>query len=698
MQALPEAAHKPRRWRRALLWGALVGLLLIAQTLLVWLSLDYESNRAQEQVDTTAAGAASDLRQAVTRDEQSLQALMWNRPPAPQWKAQALELLRSKREIRRVERRDIDMRLEMEVDSPLGSPVFTQIQRDDFEFQAQTACLNAKRLVSPSFSHSYFVPQPGGLGQELIDLCLPVQSGGATVAYVIGSFSLFNLLNHVLDPQVLRSYELSFVDGDGARLARAGWLRGGGVFRSQRLVELPGLTLQLRVDSVRGTPQLIPHVTVALVLGLSLALSVVVVLLARDGRRRASMEATLAEALALRKAMEDSLVTGLRARDLNGRITYVNPAFCEMVGYAVAELIGRSIPPYWPPDRALEYRRAQLRRLASAPSHEGYETTFIKRNGERLSVLIFEAPLVDGAGHHTGWMSSVLDISEQRKVEELSRQQQERLQATARLATVGEMASLLSHELNQPLAAIASYAAGSLNLMDDADPATATDTQALLRQATQRIAEQAERAGKVIKSVHDFVRRREQTREPMRADQLIEAVLPLVRLQARKSGAQIEVDMPSPAPHVVCDRTMLEQVLLNLTRNGIQAMEEHTPLSQRVLLIRVRQSDARWVGFSVIDHGHGVAPQVAERLFTPFFTTRPEGMGLGLSLCRTVIEQHGGGLDFLNLPSADGVAPAGTEFRFTLPAAHPAHPRSDLHAEKPEALASSRSAGTKVLQ
>ena len=99
----------------------------------------------------------------------------------------------------------------------------------------------------------------------------------------------------------------------------------------------------------------------------------------------------------------------------------------------------------------------------------------MRKNGERFPVLIYEAPLVDGQGRHTGWMSAVLDISAQRRVEELSRQQQDRLQATARLATVGEMASLLSHELNQPLAAIASYATGSLNLLDDPDAQTPRD-------------------------------------------------------------------------------------------------------------------------------------------------------------------------------------------------------------------------------
>ncbi len=284
---------------------------------------------------------------------------------------------------------------------------------------------------------------------------------------------------------------------------------------------------------------------------------------------------------------------------------------------------------------------------------------------EPFPVMIYEAPLLDRDGGHAGWMSAVLDVSAERRMEELSRQQQERLQATARLATVGEMASLLSHELNQPLAAIASYATGSLNLM--ADPEPPADTLGLLRQATERIAEQAERAGRIIKSVHGFVRRREQSREALAADLLIDAVLPLIRLQARKSGARIEVDCPKPAPRVLADRTMVEQVLLNLARNGIQAMETATPLAQRVLTLRVRQHHTRWVEMAVVDAGPGIPPEVAKSVFTPFFTTREEGMGLGLSLCRTVIEQHGGALDFGPATQAGQLQAGGTEFRFTLP-------------------------------
>jgi len=139
--------------------------------------------------------------------------------------------------------------------------------------------------------------------------------------------------------------------------------------------------------------------------------------------------------------------------------------------------------------------------------------------------------------------------------------------------------------------------------------------------------------------------------------------LPLVNLQARKLGVQVQIRLAPDLPTVLCDRTMVEQVLLNLARNGMQAMDQ-PEIRRRVLTLEVRRSpaDARWIEFSVADIGPGIAPEVAEQLFTPFFTTKAEGMGLGLSLCRTVIEQHGGNLVFESSP------PQGAVFRFTLPA------------------------------
>jgi two-component system sensor histidine kinase DctS len=442
----------------------------------------------------------------------------------------------------------------------------------------------------------------------------------------------------------------------------------------------------LRMDSWRGAPDLFPNVLTALVTAMSIALVLVLVLLGRDARRRLRAEQDLADALAFRKAMEDSLVTGLRARDLQGRITYVNPAFCQMVGFEAEELLGQATPaPYWPPELADEYQKRQKIRLAGqAPPREGYESVFMRKDGSRFPVLIIEAPLINHEGVQTGWMSAFLDISEQRRVEEISRASQERLQATARLATVGEMASLLSHELNQPLAAISSYATGSMNLLrlqrsdtgelaprrpQGAAAVAEFDALADLEVAMCRIAEQAERAGKVIKSVHDFVRRRDKEREPVAPQALLDAIMPLVSLQARKLGVSVQTRLGHGLPAVLCDRTMVEQVLLNLARNAMQAMDE-ARVAKPSLVIDVRKTTGAdtarpargWLEFTVMDVGPGIAEKIKQQLFTPFFTTKAEGMGLGLSLCRTVVEQHGGSLGFEpNLPQ-------GTIFRFTLPA------------------------------
>ena len=673
------AAGRPRRSRRVLLWGALVLLLVVAQTLLVGLTLRHESARAQEQTDDVAAEVVAGVRRELLSATQSLQAVSWGVNASDHWRREVDALLRMRRELLRVERRAAPRGVSEAADTPFGTPMFAVVPRASSDAQAELACVAARRAGVPQFSQTYFMPQPGGLGQELIDLCVPVLTGGSEAGFLVASFSLTTLLEAAATPAQARAYELSFIEGDRTRLARAGLPRGAGVFRAERPLDLPGNVLHLRTDSATRQPQLIPNLATALVLGLSVALFGVVLLLARDVRRRAAAESALAEALAFRKAMEDSLVTGLRARDLEGAITYVNRAFCAMVGFDADEMLGTTSPPYWPPEHAARFDARQRARLSGAgggDAREGFETVFMRKNGERFPVMVYEAPLVDGPGRQTGWMSTVLDLSAQRRVEEISRQQQERLQATARLATVGEMASLLSHELNQPLSAIASYASGSLNLLDEAAsspgaPPAAADAElrGLLLQALGRIAEQAERAGRVIKSVHDFVRRREQQHEALGADQLVESVLPLVRLQARKSGTRIELDLPTPVPRVNCDRTMLEQVLLNLTRNAIQAMESGTPLAQRVLVLRVRAAPARRVAFHIVDAGPGIAPEVAARLFTPFFTTRREGMGLGLSLCRTVIEQHGGVLDFVSPPESGGV---GAEFRFTLAAVAPA--------------------------
>ena len=655
-------------WRRWALWGLLAVLVLAMLGTLVWLAGLYEASQVQSRVERDTADAVGDIRSALTRNVQSMQALNAGAPTPVDWTHQAEALLRERRELMHLEWRDSNLKVLAQASTPYRASVFEGEGRDLPHADVSLACASARRASGPSYSSSYFLPRAAGAtGLEVVEMCLPLHVGGRNAGYVLATYAMQEILASVVGQQLTRGQEVSFTEVDGTRLAMHGNARRGTrLFTSQQLLDLPGNTVVLRMDSWHGAPNLFPNVLTALVTAMSIALVSVLVLLAKDSRRRQRAERDLADALAFRKAMEDSLVTGLRARDLQGNITYVNPAFCQMVGLSAEELLGRSAPlPYWPPEFAEEYRRRQEIRFAGkAPPREGLESVFMRGDGSRFPVLIMEAPLINAQGLHTGWMSAVLDISEQRRVEELSRASQERLQATARLATVGEMASLLSHELNQPLAAISSYATGSMNLLRTHGHTPADGPDAMLQTAMQRIAEQAERAGRVIKSVHDFVRRRDQARESVSPQALLDAIEPLVRLQARKLGVQVHTRIEHGLRQVRCDRTMVEQVLLNLVRNGMQAMD-HPGRHSRDLVIEIRRGpdggrDA-WVTFSVIDQGVGISEEVARQLFTPFFTTKPEGMGLGLSLCRTVVEQHGGALRY------EPQLPQGTAFIFTLP-------------------------------
>lgn len=658
------AQHWRGAWRRWSLWTLLVTLVASMLVTLVWLAGRYEASQVQNRAERDAADAVSDILLALSQNIQVLYSTVAEDTQRKRWEAEAADLLREHREIARLEWRDAALQPLAQAQARHPPSGRDQSHREGAQDMA-LACANARRLKGPAYSSTYFQPHGDGQGSELMDLCLPLMTGERITGFLVASYELQHVLSVLVGRNLKRGQEMSFTEADGTRLAVVGTARRGGrVFTAQQLLDLPGSTLVLHLDSWHSAPSVFPNVLTALVTAMSIALVAVLTVLVRDNRLRLSAERDLAEALAFRKAMEDSLITGLRARDLQGRITYVNPAFCEMVGFSAQELLGQTSPaPYWPPELVDEYRQRQDVRFAGTnPPREGFESVFMHRDGTRFPVLIIEAPLINAQGQRTGWMSAFIDIREQRRVEELSRASQERLQATARLATVGEMASLLSHELNQPLAAISSYATGSLNLLQE-HPADASRLDDM-RMAMQQIARQAERAGKVIKSVHDFVRRRDQAKESLPAQELLTAIMPLVKLQAHKLRVRVETTVEPGLPPVLCDRTMVEQVLLNLARNGMQSMD-NLGQTDRVLELQVRRAagsaHGQWLAFSVADRGNGISEEVAQQLFTPFFTTRAEGMGLGLSLCRTVVEQHGGYLGFEPRP------PRGTVFTFTLP-------------------------------
>ncbi|MFO1180909.1 sensor histidine kinase [Ottowia sp.] len=653
-------------WRRWRLW-AVLGLVVAGLLgVLVWLARNHEIDEVQRALDRESNGALLTLRQGLARRQQDLHGLASTQTQVDAWAPAALALLDRHRDWLRLEWRDASLRLLAAADSPYYPPFVT----DDAGPQSQQAqriretCASAQRFDGAAYSDSHFVQRPGGVGEEVMQLCLPIGTAARRSGFLLATYSLGGMLDAMLAPAYTQRQSVAFTELDGTRLAIQGTTRRPGrLFTSQQVLDLPGTTLVLRLEGGRQAPDTLPNVMTALVTGLSIALVTVLILLARDFRRRQQAEAELGEALAFRKAMENSLVTGLRARDLQGRITYVNPAFCDMVGFAPHELIGQALPaPYWPPEHAQEYGERQAVRLSGmAPPREGLESLFMRKDGTRIPVLIIEAPLIGAAGKQTGWMGAVLDLTAQRRAEEHSRASQDRLAASARLATVGEMASLMSHELNQPLAAISSYANGSLNLLDGERAPSAT--MADVRVALARIAEQAGRAGKVINSVHDLVRRRASQRQAVAPAALLEAVLPLIHLQARKLDVRVQLDCPATLPVVWCEPTVIEQVLLNLARNAMQAMADSA--APRLLRLTVQPAlapaGARGVlRFAVADTGAGISEEVARQLFTPFFTTKAEGMGLGLSLCRTGIEQHGGTLE--HAPAL----PRGTVFSFTL--------------------------------
>ena len=524
----------------------------------------------------------------------------------------------------------------------------------------------ARELRQPVFSQ----PAAGGDPPAMLQLHIPLFDQGLFAGVVLGEFSVDGLLRYGMPSEVQARYAVSLLDAKGKVIAgNTANLRETGARLlpwSERTneYEVPvspvGNALVLRAQAYRTSQGVVGNGLFWLVCALSVLTSWMLIGTWRHTRRRLQAQQRLVAETNFRRAMENSMLTGMRVLDLQGRITYVNPAFCKMVGFAAEELVGKIPPmPYWAPEAMDEYQERFSNVLAGRATPQ-FETIFQRRDGERFPVLIFESPLVDQDGKQTGWMGSILDISERKRAEDLNRTQEEKLQASARLASMGEIASTLAHELNQPLAAISSYTTGALNMMQQgqADPKA-------LQPALEKIHTQAQRAGHVIRSVHQFVKKREPARQRLQIRQLVDNVAPLIELQAQQFFVVLQWQVPKSLPPVLGDQVLLEQVILNLTRNGIQAMAA-VPSARRILRVTAeltRNDDgAESVTVSVIDQGHGIAEEVAARLFSPFFSTKAEGMGMGLNICRTTIEFHGGTLTYTDNPAG------GTIFRFSLPA------------------------------
>jgi two-component system sensor histidine kinase DctS len=271
-------------------------------------------------------------------------------------------------------------------------------------------------------------------------------------------------------------------------------------------------------------------------------------------------------------------------------------------------------------------------------------------------------------GRQTGWMGSVLDITERKQARERSRQQEEKLAATARLVTMGEMASALAHELNQPLAAIVAYVDACQELVESRRMGTEQLVGVL-----RAVSSQAERAGQIIHRLRKMVKRSQPVRTPMSVNDAVREVAVLIEAEARQSGVTVREELAENLPESAADFLQIQNVLLHLMRNGIDAMFD-TPADQCDLTVSTHLAAAGDIEVAICDRGSGLTGDSAERLFEPFFTTRSSGLGLGLSISRMIVDAHGGRL-WITPNSSRGVTA-----RFTLPASGgkvPDEPQAD---------------------
>jgi len=397
-------------------------------------------------------------------------------------------------------------------------------------------------------------------------------------------------------------------------------------------------------------------------------------LLRRQVRQVRRAEAAWRTEAAWRRAMEDSALVALRARDAQGRLLYVNRTFCEMVGLRADELVGLAPPmPYWPPDTLDEVMQRNRRNLAGHAPREGYEARWRHRDGHLLDVMVFESPLVDAAGRQVGWMGSIVDITARKRLEERERRQVETLAHNARLTMLGEVASTLAHELNQPLTAIASYNAGIINSL-----AKLGVDDGLVLGALQRLGQQAAQAGRVVQRIREFLTRREPQHEECALNAVITAAVELLRKELQRGQIQLSLQLADPLPAVLADAVLVEQVVINLVRNAADALQAQ-PLDaqQRPRRIEIHSrliagEALSFVRVDVLDNGPGLGGLGVETLCAAFYSTKREGMGMGLAICRSIIEAHHGVLDAGEAPGG------GARFSFSLPL------HADTHAHDVE--------------
>jgi PAS domain S-box-containing protein len=653
---------------------------------------------------------------------------------------------------------------------------------------------DARDLRQPAYS----LPMRRPDGVVVIQMHLPLVERGTFVGSLSVDYSLEALLRYFVPPDVSKRHVMSLVDDTGLALAStmdalprksASALAYGVPFAPV------GHGLTLRGEGYRTSIGLIGNTLFWMVVALSVLTVWMLLGTWRHMQRRGQIQGALVQETNFRRAMENSMLTGMRAMDLEGRITYVNPAFCAMTGFSEAELIGRLPPfPNWPPDRMEENARLLQQELAGRSPPGGFEVRIQRKDGTQFDARMYVSPLIDARGQQTGWMTSMTNITEakrvrdqlsaaherfttvlegldaavsvlsvqqgellfanrsyrlwfgadpiwhsrlaglpatpnmradgddpidgyagiptseltdagadsrevqvdalnkwfdvrarylqwtdgrlaqmliatditaRRRIEEQVAQQVERAQVTSRLVTMGEMASSVAHELNQPLTAISNYCTGMISRLRSGNI-----VEADLIAALDKTARQAHRAGQIIHRIRAFVKKSEPQRQPAKASEIVEDAVELAGIELRRRNVAIHSYVAQHLPMLQVDPILIEQVLMNLLKNAAEAIDNaQLPAPRRRIELRVAPKyDAQLGGmieFSVTDSGPGIKDEVIARLYEAFFSTKSDGLGIGLSLCRSIIESHQGRIKAENL--YNGESKIGCRFTVILP-------------------------------
>ncbi len=358
------------------------------------------------------------------------------------------------------------------------------------------------------------------------------------------------------------------------------------------------------------------------------------------------------------RAILATAVDGIVVIDEHGVISTFNRAAAELFGYEPEEVIGSPVTTLMPEPHRGHHDQYVQHYISTGEQRIigiGRELEARHRDGHRIPVYLAVSEIVlDGQRRFTG---IIRDLSEQQAAREVLAEQREKLAHVGRLSIMGEMTASIAHEINQPLTAIAMYAQSSLKLIQRGDPDPVKLAAALEKLNTQSL-----RAGAIIERIQRFARAQQSHRELLSLNPLLKELVKLAEGDARIHDVTITFDLADHLPAVCCDPIQIQQVALNLIRNAIDAMKDVNCAHGNALSIASRALPEGRVEVDVCDQGPGVPEHQIDLLFKPFHTTKKDGMGMGLSICRTIIAEHGGELSFRN--NSGG----GATFFFTLPA------------------------------